>query len=320
MAIIFLLLILSSFTSLVLSADQNDDYSVLLKIKEQLGNPPDALPEWVYGFGFCNNVTDVHSFVACTSTGRVKSLSLFDLHLSAPFRQAICDLIELEYLSIFLIYDLCGPFPSCINKLINLRSFYVGDTNLSGPVPEFLNQNNLTQITLSNNNLSGSIPSSLSKLQNLEYLNLYNNSLTGAIPSGLVPAPSAEINLSHNRLTGKIPRCYGWVNFENLTGLVLNNNGIYGKVPNSIANASVLSWLNLSSNRLCGEIPQGGGTILMYMTTIHQNNDTYSSPSFCSDSFSLLMVDSILLNLPDATKNCSEISYDKLLGADSLQF
>ncbi|XP_078150795.1 polygalacturonase inhibitor 1-like [Carex rostrata] len=302
MAIIFLLLILSSCTSLVLSTDQND-VLVLLKIKEQLGNP-DFLSAWVDGFDFCNNHTNdpvIHVYVSCTSTGRVNAFSISIYlwsPLSAPFPQAICDLTELEYLSLYNV-PFFGPI-TCVDRLINLREISLSRTFLGGPIPEFPNHNNLTSIYFDMNSFSGSIPPSLSKLPNLKILNLRWNFLTGSIPPGLVP--SVLLDLSENGLTGKIPRCYEWVNFstlilrknqlsgdasflfglhktvtymdlsynqlafdlsdviipEHLFSLDLSFNQIYGKVPKSIASASELQSLDLKFNSLCGEIPQGG--------------------------------------------------------------
>ncbi|XP_078150794.1 leucine-rich repeat protein FLOR 1-like [Carex rostrata] len=289
MAIIFLLLILSSCTSLVLSTDQND-VLVLLKIKEQLGNP-DFLSAWVDGFDFCNNHTDVptiHVYVSCTSTGRVNAISIGSLYWyplsTTPFPQAICDLTELEYLSISKV-GLYGPI-TCIDKLINLREVIIWRTFLGGPIPEFPNHNNLTRIDFDMNYFSGSIPPSLSKLPNLQTLNLHWNALSGSIPPGLVP--SVSLVLSENGLTGEIPRCYEWANFdtlilsknqlsgdasflfglhktvthmdlsynqfefdlsdviipEHLVSLDLSFNQIYGKVPKSIASASELQSLD----------------------------------------------------------------------------
>ena len=44
---------------------------------------------------------------------------------------------------------------------------------------------NLTDLWLSNNQLTGAIPTELGQLTNLTFLNLYNNQLTGAIPTEL---------------------------------------------------------------------------------------------------------------------------------------
>lgn len=45
---------------------------------------------------------------------------------------------------------------------------------------------------------------------------------------------------------------------DKLRGFEINHNKIYGKVPDSFANATLLWYADLSFNRLCGELPKGG--------------------------------------------------------------
>jgi Leucine rich repeat N-terminal domain len=298
MSIIFLLLLLiSSCTSVSYSKDDKDDGEVLLRIKEQLGNPRE-LGSWVKGSDFCHWPS-----IMCTSTSRVNYLVLgnYGTNLSAPFPPAVCDLTELIDLTVFRVM-FYGPIPSCINRLTNLIRLYIAETKLSGPLPGFPFHQKLNGITISGNQISGSIPSSLSTLPNLMYLDLSSNYLTGAIPPGLVHNSSSVLLLFNNSLTGEIPKCYGWVDFnvfhvgenqlsgdasflfgnqkpayaiflssnqfefdlsnvqipQNLSVLDLGDNKIWGKVPDSLASADRLYYLNLSYNKLCGEIPQGG--------------------------------------------------------------
>ena len=85
MSTIFFMLFLLSFTSSVLST--KDDEIVLLKIKEQLGNP-NILQSWVQGFNFCDlsaSTSSAYIIIGCTSTGRVRILIMENLDITAPF-------------------------------------------------------------------------------------------------------------------------------------------------------------------------------------------------------------------------------------------
>jgi Leucine rich repeat len=305
MSILFFLLFLLSCTSSVLCS--KDDESVLLKIKKQLGSPY-SHRWWVEGFNFCDasaNVASDYSFIDCTGTGRVRTLILQNLDVSAPFPDAVCGLTELYYLEIYHIPGLYGPIPSCITKLTDLVRLEIAQTSLSGSVPSFgchAKAINLTTINLSQNHLSDTIPPSFSNLPHLQYLDLSSNYLTGNIPPGLVPPYSASLALYNNNLTGELPRSYELVDFsvidvgnnrlhgdasflfgkqkravnivlanndfafdlsalefsDNLYGFDLSHNNIYGKVPDSFANATGLWYPNLSFNKLCGQLPLGG--------------------------------------------------------------
>jgi hypothetical protein len=305
MSIILLLLFFLSCTCTTTVSSNKDDEHVLLKIKQQLGHPPN-LSWWVKGFDFCNasaNSAQWNSYILCTGTGRVGSLILQSIYMtSAPFPDAICKLVELDYLVLYDMPQLYGPIPSCITKSSSLRYLIIIKTSLSGSVPNFYNHPNITTINLSNNHLSGTIPPSLSTSPKLNFLDLSINHLTGTIPPGLVHGPSSVLVLSNNNLTGELPKCYGWATFQvldvgnnqlsgdasflfvkqktagnvvlannnfefdlsfiefsdNIYGFDLSHNKIYGKVPDSFATAAGLYHPNLSFNRLCGELPQGG--------------------------------------------------------------
>lgn len=88
----------------------------------------------------------------------------------------------------------------------------------------------VTNINLSNNNLSGGIPEELTRLVELK-----------------------SLNLSGNHITGQIPHSIG--NMTQLESLDLSRNSLRGEIPNSISAMSFLSHLNLSYNHLTGKIP-----------------------------------------------------------------
>ncbi|KAL2334691.1 hypothetical protein Fmac_015904 [Flemingia macrophylla] len=90
----------------------------------------------------------------------------------------------------------------------------------------------VTNIDLSNNNLSGTIPREITDLDGLIYL-----------------------NLSHNQLSSKIPPSIG--NMRLLESIDISRNQLSGEIPSTISNLSFLSRLDVSHNHLKGKIPTG---------------------------------------------------------------
>ncbi|KAJ1695141.1 hypothetical protein LUZ63_011839 [Rhynchospora breviuscula] len=291
MSIIFFLLLLSSCTSCVLSADVNDGL-VLLKIKEQLGNPQE-LSNWVEGFQYCGgSAFSNNAQMQCDNNGRVNYLVLQVITASAPFPEAICDLTELEGLTINSLYNLYGPIPSCINQLSNLHLFDIERTGLSS-LPEllFLNHEKLHDLILSSNAFSGSIPASLSTIPTLNHLDFSNNSLKGTIPPDLVHGQYATLFLNDNRLTGEIPKCYLWVplgsiyarnnkltgdpsflfNKENIYAIDLSHNDFEFDLSNVEISKSLRS-LYLGFNKIYGNIPQSIASADHYIDLDFRNN------------------------------------------------
>ncbi|KAL7084548.1 hypothetical protein ACP275_14G229900 [Erythranthe tilingii] len=89
----------------------------------------------------------------------------------------------------------------------------------------------VTNIDLSNNNLSGDIPIELTNLVELR-----------------------SLNLSRNHFTGSIPQSIG--DMKQLESLDLSRNSLSGEMPNSFRVMSTLNYLNVSHNNLTGRIPE----------------------------------------------------------------
>ena len=114
----------------------------------------------------------------------------------------------------------------------------------------------VTELLLSENQLSGEIPTELGNLTNLEWLGLGRNRLSGEIPGelgGLVNLQ--ELSLSENQLSGEIPAELGGL--VNLQELFLSENQLSGEIPAELGNLPNLQELYLSGNRLTRCLPEG---------------------------------------------------------------
>ncbi|KAL9296313.1 hypothetical protein ACSQ67_022209 [Phaseolus vulgaris] len=125
--------------------------------------------------------------------------------------------------------NLTGSLDSKIlNRLNQLRVLSFKGNSLSGQVPDLSALINLKSIFLSSNNFSGEFPSSLALLHRVKVIVLSQNHISGDIPASLL-------------------------NLRRLYILYLEDNAFTGSIPRF--NQTSLRYLNVSNNRLSGEIP-----------------------------------------------------------------
>lgn len=126
-------------------------------------------------------------------------------------------------------FNLTGKLDSNIlNRLDQLRVLSFKGNSLSGQIPNLSNLVNLKSIYLNDNDFSGEFPVSVSVLHRVKVIVLSGNRISGEIPASLV----------------KVPRLYV---------LYLQDNLFTGSVPGF--NQTGLKYLNVSNNKLSGEIP-----------------------------------------------------------------
>ncbi|GJN21139.1 hypothetical protein PR202_gb08590 [Eleusine coracana subsp. coracana] len=142
-----------------------------------------------------------------------------------------------------------GPIPNEVGMLISIVELHLDNNKFFGSMPLGIgNLSRLQRLTLSYNNLSSSIPYSLWHLDNFIQLDLSHNSLSGKLPS--------DIGLMRAIAQDSIPDSLG--KLTSIVTLDLSDNSLSGNIPKSLANLSYLAYLNLSFNKLEGQIPAGG--------------------------------------------------------------
>ena len=137
----------------------------------------------------------------------------------------------------------------------------------------------VTELTITSNNLEGSLPSTLGDLEYLEVLNLeLNRDLSGNVPEELGdlsnltflkfsatdlsgPIPSSlgrlsnlrTLHLNHTDLSGSIPTELG--DLTELTSLDLCHSDLSGTIPSELGNLSSVTWFCLGANGFTGPLP-----------------------------------------------------------------
>ncbi|KAG4913035.1 hypothetical protein JHK82_053618 [Glycine max] len=218
------------------------------------------------------------------SVGDLPFLETLQFHklpkLTGPIQPTIAKLTKLKEIYISWT-NVSGPVPDFLARLTNLQFLDLSFNNLSGPIPSSLSQlSNLVSLRLDRNRLTGPIPESFGSFKKPgPSLWLSHNQLSGPIPASLANIDPQRIDFSRNKLEGDASVLFGRnkttqivdvsrnslafdlskVEFPtSLISLDLNHNQITGSIPVGLTAVDFLQGFNVSYNRLCGEIPQGG--------------------------------------------------------------
>ncbi|CAH9092225.1 unnamed protein product [Cuscuta epithymum] len=157
--------------------------------------------------------------------------------------------------------NLSGMLPESLGACSALELLDISYNNFSGelPVKTLLNMTAVKTLAFSFNNFYGQLPEALSsRLMKLETLDLSSNNITGLIPPGICTNPGKSslkvLYLQNNLLWGEIPDSLS--NCTELVTLDLSFNYINGRIPPSLGSLSKLKDLIVWLNQLEGEIPQ----------------------------------------------------------------
>ncbi|PAN21672.1 hypothetical protein PAHAL_3G482600 [Panicum hallii] len=199
-------------------------------------------------------------------TGTLKSLR--ELHLGSNRLNGKFDFFWLRNCAMLKDVDLSGNAELAIDvkfltsvtpfqlRALMLSGCKLDNTIISGP-NLFGTQRHLQFLDLSNNNFSGSLPNWMfTNEAPLLYLGLAHNSLVGSLDHLMWQQQSSlqMINISMNYFTGQLPMDISSV-FPNLTALDASYNNISGHLPPSLCNIKSLEFVDLSNNKLTGEVP-----------------------------------------------------------------
>ncbi|XP_058111869.1 receptor-like protein 18 [Magnolia sinica] len=221
------------------------------------------------------------------SLGNLKFLTHLDLNncnLSGSLPSSLWNLTKLQYLSLSS-NKLSGPIPSSYgNELLNLKEISLwnnllngtipssllslpslqmldlSDNQLSGQLGEFHNASSsqLETIDLGDNNLQGMIPRFIFQLTKLQVLSVSSNNFSGVVKLGLFQNLKKlyYLDLSDNNLSVQ----YGsgnstFVSIPQFQLLWLRSCNI-STFPNFLRNQMQLGELDLSNNKISGEIPK----------------------------------------------------------------
>ncbi|GMP29638.1 hypothetical protein CsSME_00004648 [Camellia sinensis var. sinensis] len=174
--------------------------------------------------------------------------------------------------------------PDWLWKLdLQLSELDLSDNNLSGHVPNSLRFNVFSGVDLSTNNFEGPLPLWSS---NVSTLYLHNNLFSGPIPLdiGEVMPHLTDIDISSNSLNGSIPMSIGKLNA--ITTLAISNNQLSGEIPDFWINMPDLYFIDVSNNSLSGIIPISMGSLkflkFLYLSKNNLSGELQSALQNCT--------------------------------------
>lgn len=254
------------------------------------------------------------SFPSCGIGNAIEELWIGFTNLTGPLPRSVSTASQLQVLDVsnsFMNGNIPSPLPSQL-LYINATA-----TEVTGPVPDISQAQNLTVVDLSAIGLSGGIPESFANHPNLQYLDVSRNQLDG-LPSGWVSGSSTPSNeptlmallLHDNPLHTSFPA--GLIYYPNLTVLSLDNISMSGPLP-EIPSSGFPSLIRLSAytNELSGSIPSSWSNVYMFNAplgvpteffVLANNTLTGQIPSFLGLSYNNLYID---LSGNDFSNGCS---------------
>ncbi|KAL9457309.1 hypothetical protein AB3S75_006369 [Citrus x aurantiifolia] len=175
-----------------------------------------------------------------------------------------------------------GEILCLLSNLTELTQINLAHNQLTGPIPFcFMNLNKLSTLYLHNNQLTGHIPVEVRKLTQLQILRLAENQLEGSVPNSIFELRNLQaFDLSYNNLSGIVDLNMFLLNLKSLTSLVLSSNkfslltgtNVSTNLPNFtvigfrscnisefpyfLHNQDELASLDLSSNKIAGQVPE----------------------------------------------------------------
>ncbi|TYH74832.1 hypothetical protein ES332_D05G430600v1 [Gossypium tomentosum] len=292
------------------------------------------------------------------SLGNLSSLQVFAFAMNGLTGIIPEALGQLTNLSLFTISSnaISGIVPLAMFNLSNIRVFDIGLNKIQCTLHSDLaiNMPYVDFFSIGLNQISGQIPVSLSNCSNLNILQFNDNRLSGNVPplekldklyklymgtNHLGHGREGDLNflctlvnntelgivyISRNNFGGAFPECIG--NFSRtLLHLRMEQNKIWGRIPDGIRNLINLEWLATSQNQLSGPIPFDIGRLQKLRIFLADGNFLFGTIPHCIGNLTMLTelaldVNNLHGNIPSSLANCQNLvslglSYNNLSGS-----
>ncbi|KAJ9183519.1 hypothetical protein P3X46_007362 [Hevea brasiliensis] len=188
--------------------------------------------------------------------GKQNNLTVVDLStnsLTGKIPEGLCSSGNLFKLILFS-NSLDGEIPKSLSTCKSLQRVRLQDNNLSGELPiEFTKLPLVYFLDISSNNFSGRIDTRKWEMTSLQMLSLSRNRFFGGLPDSFGSDQIETLELSLNRFSGAIPRTYG--SLSELVQLNVSGNKLCGEIHDDLSSCKKLVSLDLSHNQFSGQIP-----------------------------------------------------------------
>ncbi|XP_058202436.1 probable LRR receptor-like serine/threonine-protein kinase At1g07650 isoform X7 [Rhododendron vialii] len=223
--------------------------------------------------------------------GRMTSLTNLSLEsnmFEGTVPAELGNLVNLQYFNLNS-NNLTGELPKeLLNNLTNLREVRLSSNSFTGKLPSFQSWEQLRILELEASGFEGPIPRNISLLRNLTELRRITD-LNGGVASDFPPLEDMRemkrLMLRSCNIFGSIPSYLG--NFPALNELDLSYNRLEGNVPNF---GAALQWINLNCNFLSGSFPPEWTSTKLELLTLSENRLSGTIPKYLGRITSLTIL------------------------------
>ncbi|KAF8029486.1 hypothetical protein BT93_E2020 [Corymbia citriodora subsp. variegata] len=237
----------------------NDTFCHVIKIVLKFHSLPGILPPELAKLPYLREIDFAYNYLSGEipdelGTLQLTSISLLVNRLSGAIPKSLANITSLTCLCLEA-NQFSGPVPHELGKLINLQTLMLSSNQLTGSVPAtFAGLENLTDFRINDNNFNGTIPSFIQNWKQLNRLEMHASGLEGPIPSQISGLNKVE-QLRISDIDGPLQLFPALDNMTGLVKLILRSCNISGQIPAYMWKLQNLELLDLSFNKLTGQIP-----------------------------------------------------------------
>ncbi|XP_020418358.1 probable LRR receptor-like serine/threonine-protein kinase RFK1 isoform X2 [Prunus persica] len=219
---------------------------------------PGLLPPQLVKLPYLREIDFAYNYLNGTippewASTKLTYISVLVNRLSGQIPKELGNITTLTYLSLES-NKFSGILPIELGNLINLQTLMLSSNQLTGKLPEaFSGIRTLTDFRINDNNFNGTLPDWVQNWKQLRRLEMHSSGLEGPIPSNI----SQLYNLNELRISDLNGPIQEFPLLRNMTGivrLVLRNCNIFGEIPAYIWSMKNLTMLDVSFNKLVGEL------------------------------------------------------------------
>ncbi|XP_058751817.1 probable leucine-rich repeat receptor-like serine/threonine-protein kinase At3g14840 [Vicia villosa] len=205
------------------------------------------------------------------------NISFYGNRLSGPIPKEFGDITTLKSL-VLEFNQLSGNLPPELGSLNKIERLLLSSNNFTGVLPAtFAKLTALKQFRIGDSQFSGAIPNFIQSWKNLEMLVIRGSGLNGPIPSGISLLKNLT-DLTITDLNGSDSPFPQLENMSKLSKLVLRSCNIIGAVPGYLGKLTKLKAIDLSNNKLSGQISTGLGGLQNIMYLLFLSGNQLSGP------------------------------------------